>query len=146
MSMHSKTTWVLVGDGDSAQFYNLHAIPLRLSKVAAGTMKASRGLAHQPAHMPETRHIAHTGSHHGDHQKHEDVFVERIAETLGVAAREGEFDEVIVVLPPKALAHFRKIVGQDVQKRLKKEICGDWTHLTLPDLEAHIAREIPVTA
>jgi protein required for attachment to host cells len=143
MSIHSKTTWLLVGDGASAQFYNVHAIPLRLAKVAAGTLRATRKLTHGSDHKPETRGIAHTGNYHSDHQRHEDVFVERIAETLDAAVRDDEFDDIIVVLPPRALAHFRKIAGNDVQKRIKREICGDWTHLAVPDLEAHLAAELP---
>lgn len=144
MSIHSKKTWLLVGDGAIGELYAVHAIPLRLTRVPAGSLKATREMAHVPDHMPETRNIAHIGNYHGDHQRREDVFVEHIAKTLETAARDGKFDELVVVLPPRALAHFRKIVGQDVQKRIRQEVRGDWTHLAIPDLEAHVAAELPL--
>lgn len=143
MSIHSKTTWLVVGDGAAAQFYAINAVPLRLTKVPSGTMKATHKTTRGPDHGSAAHKVTHTGNHHGDHQRHENVFVEQIAHTLAAAARDGEFDEIIVVLPPKALAHFRDIAGAEVKKRIKREIRGDWTHLTLPDLEKHLAAELP---
>ncbi len=143
MSNTLKITWLAVGDGAAAQFYSIHAIPLRLTRVPAGALKATRGMTHGAEHKPQSLHTTHVAGGHGDHQRRENVFVEHIAEALDAAARDGEFDEVIVVLPPKALAHFRKIAGPNVQKRIKKEIHGDWTGLTMPDLERHLAAELP---
>ncbi|MCC6913259.1 MAG: host attachment protein [Rhodospirillaceae bacterium] len=143
MSISTKTTWLAVGDGANAQFYAIHAIPLRLTRVPASALKASRKTTQGAEHKPQSLHTTHVGGGHGDHQRHEDVFVEHIAQALDAAAHDGEYDEVIVVLPPKALAHFRKVVAQNVQKRIKKEINGDWTHLAMPDLERHLAAELP---
>lgn len=122
MSLHSKITWLLVADGATAQFYKVHAIPLRLSKVPAGVIKSSRRIGHAP-----------------DHQRQEDVFVEQIAETLRIAAHDSEFHDIIVVLPPRALARFREVAAPGLQKRIKQEITGDWTHLETPVLEKHLA-------
>lgn len=143
MSNTSKTTWLAVGDGGTAQFYSIHAIPLRLTRVPAGALKAGRNMTHGAEHRPQAQHATHVAAGHGDQQRHENVFVEHIAEALDAAAQDGEFDDVIVVLPPKALAHFRKIAGPNVQKRIKKEINGDWTHLGMPDLERNLAAELP---
>ncbi|MGE3335256.1 MAG: host attachment protein [Rhodospirillaceae bacterium] len=143
MSIMSKTTWLAIGDGGTAQFYSIHAIPLRLTRVPSGALKATRNMTHGAEHQPQALHTTHVAAGRGDHQRHENVFVEHIAEALDAAAQDGEFDEVIVVLPPKALAHFRKIVGPNVQKRIKKEIDGDWTHLDMPTLERHLAAELP---
>lgn len=143
MANKVKKTWLVVADGGSAQFYAIHAIPLRLTKVPAGALKASRKLTQGPAHMSEARNIAHIGNHGGDHQRHEDVFVENVAQALDTAGGDGEFDEVIVVLPPRALAHFRKVAPAPLKKRVKHEICGDWVNLQLPELERHLAAELP---
>lgn len=143
MTIKLKTTWLAVGDGATAQFYSIHAIPLRLSRVPAGALKATRKLTQGPEHQAHSLHATHVSSGHGDHQRHEDVFIEHIAEALEVAARDGEYDEIIVVLPPKALAHFRKIAGPDLKKRIKHEICGEWSRLQLPDLERHLAEALP---
>ncbi|MGE4063234.1 MAG: host attachment protein [Rhodospirillaceae bacterium] len=143
MTTKLKTTWLAVGDGSGAQFYSIHAIPLRLSPVPAGALKATRKLTEGPEHQPESLHATHISPGHGDHQRHENVFIERIAETLEAAAQDGEYDDIIVVFPPKALAHFRKIAGPDLKKRIKQEICGEWSQLAVPDLEHHLAAELP---
>jgi protein required for attachment to host cells len=139
----SKTTWLVVADGATAQIYAVHAIPLRLSPVPAGTLKASRKLARQPEHRPDTLHATHVGNGHGAQERQEHVFVEHVVETLDAAARDGEYDDIIVVLPPKALAHFRKMAGPEVQNRIKQEIPGEWTHLAMPDLKRHLAAVLP---
>jgi protein required for attachment to host cells len=143
MPPRQKKTWLMVGDGASAQFYSLHAIPLRLTKVPSGALKAARGAPRGTGHKPESRKTAHVAAGHGGHQRGEDMFVERIVEAMGAAAEDGEFDDIIVVLPPKALAHFRALAGPDIQKRVRREICGEWTGLTMPDLERHLAEELP---
>lgn len=143
MSIKLNTTWLIVGDGATAQFYAVHAIPLRLTKVPAGALKATRKILHGSEHKPESLHIAHLPAGHGDHQRHENIFVEHIAATLDVAAGEGEYDQIVVVLPPKALAHFRKVATAKVRERIKREIAGDWTHLALPKLEERLAAELP---
>lgn len=143
MITNIKTSWLAVGDGTAVQFYAIHAIPLRLARVPGWALKATRKLTHGPEHEPESRHAAHVSPAHSDHQRHENVFIERIAETLEAAARDGEYDDVIVVLPPRALAHFRKIVGPDLKKKIKREICGEWCNLAVPDLERHLAAELP---
>jgi protein required for attachment to host cells len=143
MTNNSKTTWLAVGDGTVAQFYSIHAIPLRLSRVPAGHLDATRKLTQGPEHRPPGLHGTHTSSGHGDHQRSEDVFVEHIAEALDAAGRDGEYDDVIVVLPPKALSHFRKVAKPELKKRIKHEICGEWSKLPMPDLERHLASELP---
>lgn len=143
MSNTSKTTWLAIGDGGTAQFYSIHAVPLRLTKVPAGVLRATRSMTHGAEHNSQALHTTHVAAGHGNHQRHENVFVERVAEALSAAAQDGEFDDVIVVLPPKALAHFRKIAGSNIQKRIKKEISGDWTRLDMPDLERNLAAELP---
>jgi len=143
MAPKKKTTWLLVGDAAKAQLYSISAIPLRLKKVPSGGFKSTRKTTHGPEHKAESRHIAHVANGRGIHQRHEDVFVERVAEALNAAGGEGEFDDLIVVLPPKALAHFRKVVSPAVQKRIKQEIRSEWTHLTIPAIEKHLAARLP---
>jgi protein required for attachment to host cells len=143
MSHSAKTTWLVVGDGATAQFYAVHAIPLRLTRVPAGSLKGTRNLTHGPEHKPQSLHATHVAVGRGDHQRHENVFVENISEALDAAARDGEYHDIVVVLPPKALAHFRDTAAPNVQKRIRKEISADWTKLTMPDLERHLAAELP---
>ena len=137
------TTWLLVGDGATAQFYAIHAIPLRLTKVPDGALKATWQTTHGPEHAAESLHIAHVASGHGVHQRHENTFLEHVAATLEAAAETGKFNHLIVVLPPKALAHFRKIAGAATRAKIKQEIDSEWTHLAIPDIEKHLAARLP---
>lgn len=143
MAPKKKTTWLLVGDAAKAQLYAVSAIPLRLKKVASGALKSSRKTTHGPDHHSAARHIAHTGNGHGIHQRHEDVFIERVAEALDTAAGDQKYDDLIVVLPPKALAHFRKVVSPAVQKKIRHEIRSEWTHLTVPSIAKHLSARLP---
>lgn len=143
MAPKRKTTWLLVGDAARAQLYSISAIPLRLKKVQSGAFKSSRKTTHGPDHNSETRHIAHAGNGHGDHQRHEDVFIEHVAAALTKTADAGRFDELIVALPPKALAHFRKVVAPIVRKKIKQEIPSEWTHLTMPAMAKHLSARLP---
>jgi len=143
MAPKKKISWLLVGDAAKAQLYSISAIPLRLKKVPAGTFKSTRKMTHGPEHQPVSRHIAQAGKGQGVHQRHEDVFVERVAAAVDAAVGAGAFDDLIVVLPPKALAHFRKIVSPAVQKRIKQQIRSEWTHLTIPDIEKHLSARLP---
>src|SRR5689334_18855289 len=95
-----KITWLLVGDGSSAQLYSVHAVPLRITKVPAGGIKATRKITRGPEHKAETRHVAHITSSRAIHKRHENVFVEKVAAKVDAAAAVGRFDDIIVVLPP----------------------------------------------
>ncbi len=143
MPPKKKTTWLLVGDGARAQLFSVHAVPLRITKVPAGAIKVTRKAIRGPEHMGEARHIAHNTSGRAIHQRHENVFVEQVAARLDTAAVAGKFDEIIVVLPPKALAHFRKIVGAATQKKIKQQIRGEWTLLDMPVIEKRLAARLP---
>ncbi len=143
MPLRKKKTWLLVGDAAKAQLYAVSAIPLRIKKVDLGAFRSSPKTTHGPEHQPETLHTAGTAKGHGTHRRHEDVFIEHVAVAVDASASENEFDELIVVLPPKALAHFRKVVCPTAQKKIKHEIAGEWTNLTIPDIEKHLSACLP---
>jgi len=143
MPLRKKSTWLLVGDAATAQLYAVSAIPLRIKKVELGAFRSSPKTTHGPEHQSETLHTAHVASGHGTHQRHEDVFIEHVAVAVDASAVGNEFDDLIVVLPPKALAHFRKVVSPAAQKKIKQEIAGEWTNLTIPDIEKHLAACLP---
>jgi len=111
--------------------------------VPSGAFKVTKKMTLGPEHQSETRHTAHVTAPHGIHQRHENVFIERLAGAVGAAAGEDAFDNLVVVLPPKAMAHFRKIVTPDAQRKITREISGDWTKLTTPDMEKHLAAHLP---
>lgn len=61
------------------------------------------------------------------HQIEEDRFAGRVADMLGTLAQAGDFDELIVVAPPKSLAELRDSFDRTVSARLVAEIAKDLT-------------------
>ena len=143
MPFKKKTTWLLIGDGVGAQLYTVHALPFRITKVAGGLIKATPKNSRWPEHRPDTRHTATSTRGSAVAQRHENVFVEHVAAKVEAAAASKRFDDIIVVLPPKALAHFRKAVGPLTQKKIKQQIRSEWTQLAKPDIEKHLAKRLP---
>lgn len=150
MAPRKKATWLLIGDGAKAQIYAINAIPLRIKKVEGGAFRGSRKTtpviegAMSEVSGQDAGGAPHAIERHTDaHQRHEDKFVERVADAIDMAAAQGKFQDIIVVFPPKALAHFRKIVSAGVRKKIKKQIRSEWTHLRIPEIEKHLKDRLP---
>jgi protein required for attachment to host cells len=143
MPPKAKITWLLIGDGARAQLYAVRAIPLRVTKLRSGALTATAKITRRPEHRPETLHTPHNTSGRAVEQRHENVFIEHVAAKVEAAAMARKFDDIIVVLPPKALAHFRKVAGSTTQKKIKKQIRSEWVHLATPDIEKNLAKRLP---
>lgn len=148
MAIKKKISWLLIGDGAKAQLYSIHAEPLRIKKVPAGGFRGTRKARSKVTGSVRVSKAAgsprHTIERHTSaHQRHEDAFVGRVAAAVDAAAGDGKFDSIIVVLPPRALAHFRKVVAAETQKKIKQEIQSEWTKLRMPEIERHLAHRLP---
>lgn len=148
MAIKKKVSWLLVGDGAQAQLYSINAQPLRIKKVTSGGFRATRKTHSQVTGSTKVSKAGgsprHTIERHTSaHQRHEDAFVGRVAAALDAAAGGGKFDDIIVVLPPRALAHFRKVVAAETQRKIRQEIQSEWTKLRTPEIEQHLARRLP---
>ncbi len=75
------------------------------------------------------------------HQIEEDRFAGRIAELLGVLADAGDFEELIVVAPPKTLAELRKCYSQGVASRVVAEVPKDLTNHPVDEIARILDRE-----
>lgn len=61
------------------------------------------------------------------HQIEEDRFAARIADMLGQLARAQDFEELVIVAPPKCLAELRQAFDRPVTARIIAEIAKDLT-------------------
>ncbi len=75
------------------------------------------------------------------HQIEEDRFAGRVAEMLGVLADAGDFEELIVVAPPKSLAELRDSFDRSVTTRLVAEIPKDLTKHPVAEIARILERE-----
>jgi protein required for attachment to host cells len=69
------------------------------------------------------------------HQMEEDRFAHETAEMLKKAAMGKEFEQLIIIAPPRTLGELRKHYHKEVASRLAGELAKDLTGHTLPDIE-----------
>ena len=75
------------------------------------------------------------------HQIEEDHFAGQVADILGKLAEAGDFNELIVVAPPKSLAELRERFDRSVTSRLLAEIPKDLTKHTVSEITEILQRE-----
>jgi len=69
------------------------------------------------------------------HQLEEDRFAHETAEILKKRALKNEFDQLIIVAPPRTLGELRKHYHKEVEKRLAGEIAKDLTGHPVLEIE-----------
>lgn len=70
------------------------------------------------------------------HQQEEDRFAAEAADMLKKRALAHDFEQLIIVAPPKTLGELRKHYHKEVSDRLAGELAKDLTGHTVPDIEA----------
>lgn len=73
------------------------------------------------------------------HQLEEDRFASDAAELLRKRALRNEFEELLIVAPPKTLGELRKHYHKEVEQRLVGEIAKDLTGHPVPEIERIIS-------
>lgn len=77
------------------------------------------------------------------HQLQEDRFAAEAAELLRKRALSNDFEQLIIVAPPRTLGELRKHYHKTVEARLIAEIDKDLTGMAIPTIEQNItARQI----
>jgi protein required for attachment to host cells len=143
---------VLVTDGRKTLFFRNHGdenqIDLRtedfderadapnreLKSDAAGSSKQSFGYG-RPA-LGETDF----------HQQEEDRWAHAAAEAVNERVLKNNFDQLVVVAPPKTLGLIRKKLHKEAERRLLCEIPKEMTGRPIPDIEALIVSETKAEA
>ena len=143
---------VLVTDGRKTLFFRNHGdenqIDLRtenfdervdapnreLKSDAAGSSKQSFGYG-RPA-LGETDF----------HQQEEDRWAHAAAEAVNERVLKNNFDQLVVIAPPKTLGLIRKKLHKEAERRLLCEIPKEMTGRPIPDIEALIVGETKAEA
>ena len=69
------------------------------------------------------------------HQLEKERFAHETADMLKRWALRNDFEQLVVVAPPKTLGELRKHYHKEVEKRLVGEIPKDLTNMPVPDIE-----------
>ncbi len=143
---------VLVTDGRKTLFFRNHGdenqIDLRteafderedlsdgeMKTDAAGSSKQSFGFG-RPA-LGETDF----------HQLEEDRWAQAAAERVNERVLRNNFDQLVIVAPPKTLGLIRKKLHKEAERRLVREIPKEMTRRPIPDIEALIIGETKAAA
>lgn len=70
------------------------------------------------------------------HQLEEDRFAAEAADQLRHRALGGDFDDLVLVAPPKTLGELRKHLHKEVESRIVMELPKEMTNRPLPDIAA----------
>ena len=73
------------------------------------------------------------------HQLEEDRWVHDAADRVNSRALSNDFDELVIIAPPKALGELRKKLHKETEKRTILEIDKEMTNHPLKDIEKLIA-------
>ncbi len=131
---------VLVGDGRKALFLrnrgNPHKVELVTEHVLEQNNPATR---EQGADRPGRAHgsdgNARSAMEETDwHQLAEDRFADDIADALYRMAHAQQFDELVVVAPPKVLGILRGAWHKEVSSRIVAEVPKDLTTHSIPEV------------
>jgi protein required for attachment to host cells len=75
------------------------------------------------------------------HQLEEDRFAHETADLLKTRALKNDFEQLIIVAPPRTLGELRKHYHKEVEKRLTGEIAKDLTGHPVDEIEKIIQAE-----
>jgi protein required for attachment to host cells len=118
------TLWIAIADGEHARFVQPdgdHTIRTLSALDSASAHLRSRDIgADRPGRTFESASMAHhaVGERHDPHRMAKDQFVRLVAERLDAAAAAGEFDELLLVAPPRALHELRESLDDTTVKKL----------------------------
>ena len=70
------------------------------------------------------------------HQLDEDRYAADAADQLRVRALAGDFEDLVIIAPPKTLGELRKHLHKEVERRVVMELAKEMTDRPLPDIAA----------
>jgi len=75
------------------------------------------------------------------HQQEEDRWAQSATEEVNRRVLQNDFDQLVIIAPPKTLGLIRKKLHKEAERRLVREIPKEMTGRPIPDIEALIVGE-----
>jgi protein required for attachment to host cells len=136
----SKNALVIVGDGKKALFLRNRGTSREVELIVERQMQQENPpTREQGTDQPGRSHgvdgKSRTAIEQTDwHDRAEEHFAMEIAETLYQMEHAHEFDELVVVAPPKMLGDLRAALHPEVTQCIVAEVAKDLTAHPIPDL------------
>lgn len=144
-----RNTWIVVADGARSRFYAASGdmkklVPVRMADLVSpgGRLRAHELKSDKPGRSYSS---SRSGARHAlepphDYQKLEKHrFMALLADVLDQACVNGEFDDLVLVLPRRGLGELRGLLSRNVEGRVRHEIAKDLTNETTAGLLRHLA-------
>lgn len=146
MLFKKRKTWVVIADGARARILKRKGRGKLLALVEEmDSPDSRRPTRDQGTGKPGRGFSPASGRHEFSdpvdwHEAVKADFLKELARRLLELDREGAFDELILVAPPKALGELRASLGGQLAGRIKGEINKDLTQLTMHELAAYLKK------
>ena len=149
--MKPTVTWIVIADGQEARFFaNLgpnkgleklspNDISIELERTSE-IMSDDRGRAFDSA--GEGRHGMEPQT--DPHEEEKRRFLKSVAKGLNEAAKSGQFDQLVVAAPPKALGELRQDLDDKVKRLIRGELHKDLVNTPDSELPKHFEEVLPV--
>ena len=138
---------VLVTDGRKTLFFRNHGdenqIDLRTEDFGEREDAKDRDLrSDAPGTTAQSAGFGRVAYEETDfHQLEEDRWAVAAAEDVNRRVLRNNFEQLVIVAPPKTLGHIRKKLHKEAERKLVCEIPKEMTGRTIPDIEALIIGE-----
>lgn len=147
MIIKHKKTWVLVADGTRARifvkgFKTLHNVMGR--DFVSDNLSDREIYMDKPGRSYEsansTRHAYQPRTDW--HEYHKQLFAKELCLILEKASENADFDELIIISPPKMLGDIRGYLDKQILPKITAEIPKDISKLSERDLLEYLDREV----
>ena len=142
-----KKTWVLVADGTRARIFvkGFKSLSNALGQdFVADNLRDSEIYMDKPGRSFEsdssTRHAYQPRTDWHEYQKQ--IFAKEICSILEKANETEDFDELIIISPPKMLGDIRSYLGKQILTKITAEIHKDISKLSEHELLNYLEREM----
>lgn len=147
MPFKKKKVWVLIADGTRARIFvkGHKKLDNVLGQDFIGDNLMNREIAmDKPGRAFESatpmRHAYEPRTDWHQYQKH--LFAKELCHIIEEANENAEFDELIIISPPKILGEIRNNLGKQITSKVKTEIPKDVTKMTELELINYLEREL----
>ena|SRR5436190_15541309 len=142
-----KKTWVLVADGTRARIFVKRFKSLNNAfgrDFVADNLRDSEIYMDKPGRAYETANpIRHAYQPRTDwHEYQKQIFAKEICTILEKANETSDFDELIIISPPKMLGDIRSYLGKQVVTKITAEIPKDVSKLSEYELLNYLEQEM----
>jgi protein required for attachment to host cells len=145
------TTWILVADATQGRLFRNDGPGRGIAPVSNAVLQGRNvpgreimsdrpGRTFDSAGQGRHAKVPRTGPREVEKQR----FAHRLAAMLDAGLKQGSFDRLVLVAPPKALGQLRDELSKSLRAKVSAELAKDLTHLPARDLQEHLGAVIAV--